>query len=67
MIFEGGDHGLREFRDEMDRAVEERLDRYVRDGDTWPSLEPHGDYSERRSTHPFVRKCSGSRKFWSAR
>ena len=43
MIFEGGDHGLREFRDEMDRAVEERLDRYVRDGDTWPSLEPRGD------------------------
>ena len=42
MIFEGGDHGLREFRDEVDEAVEEWLDRYVRDGESWPSLEPHG-------------------------
>jgi len=42
MIFEGGDHGLSEFRDEVDEAVEEWLDRYVRDGESWPSLEPHG-------------------------
>lgn len=42
MIFEGGDHGLSEFRDEVDEAVEEWLDRYVRDGEIWPSLEPHG-------------------------
>jgi hypothetical protein len=42
MIFEGGDHGLREFRDEVDEAVEEWLHRYVRDGESWPSLEPHG-------------------------
>lgn len=42
MIFEGGDHGLSEFRDEVDEAVEEWLERYVRDGEIWPSLEPHG-------------------------
>lgn len=42
MIFEGGDHGLSEFRDEVDEAVGAWLDRYVRDGRSWPSLEPHG-------------------------
>ena len=42
MIFEGGDHGLSEFRSEVDAAVDAWLDRYVRDGKTWPSLEPHG-------------------------
>ncbi len=42
MMFEGGDHGLSEFRAEVDRAAGEWLDRYVRDGEGWPSLEPHG-------------------------
>ncbi len=42
MIFEGGDHGLSEFRAEVDDAAGAWLDRYVRDGKTWPSLEPHG-------------------------
>ncbi len=42
MVFEGGDHGLSEFRDEVDAAVGAWLDRYVRDGKSWPSLEPHG-------------------------
>jgi dipeptidyl aminopeptidase/acylaminoacyl peptidase len=42
MMFEGGDHGLSEFRDEVDAAVGAWLDRYVRDGEKWPSLEPHG-------------------------
>ncbi len=42
IIFEGGDHGLTEFRDEVDDAVGTWFDRYVRDGETWPSLEPHG-------------------------
>jgi dipeptidyl aminopeptidase/acylaminoacyl peptidase len=42
MIFEGGDHGLSEFRDEVDEAVSEWLNRYVRDGESWPSLKPHG-------------------------
>ena len=42
MIFEGGDHGLTEFRAEADAAVGAWLDRYARDGERWPSLEPHG-------------------------
>lgn len=42
VFFEGGDHGLTEFRDEVDRLVGDWLDRYVRDGLPWPSLEPHG-------------------------
>jgi dipeptidyl aminopeptidase/acylaminoacyl peptidase len=42
MMFEGGDHGLSEFRDEVNEAVGAWLDRYVRDGERWPSLEPHG-------------------------
>ncbi len=42
IMFEGGDHGLSEFRDEVDEAVADWLDRYVRDGERWPSLEPHG-------------------------
>lgn len=43
MFFEGGDHGLSEYRSEVDRAVREWFDHYVRDGATWPSLEPHGN------------------------
>jgi len=42
VFFEGGDHGLTEHRAEVDRVVGEWLDRYVRDGQQWPSLEPHG-------------------------
>ncbi|MBL7984044.1 MAG: prolyl oligopeptidase family serine peptidase [Flavobacteriales bacterium] len=42
VLFEGGDHGLSEFRTETDDAMREFLDQYVRDGSTWPSLEPHG-------------------------
>lgn len=42
VIFEGGDHGLSEHRAEVDEAVREWLDRYVRDAQKWPSLEPHG-------------------------
>ena len=42
IMFEGGDHGLSEFRREVDDAVGAWLDRYVRDGESWPSLEPHG-------------------------
>lgn len=42
ILYEGGDHGLSEFREEVDRAVYEWLDRYVRDRQQWPSLEPHG-------------------------
>ena len=42
VFFEGGDHGLTEHRREVDRIVGAWLDRYVRDGTPWPSLEPHG-------------------------
>jgi hypothetical protein len=42
VFFEGGDHGLSEHRAEMDRLIKDWLDRYVRDRQLWPSLEPHG-------------------------
>jgi len=43
ILFEGGQHGIAEHRDEVDRVTREWLDRYVRDRKPWPSLEPHGD------------------------
>lgn len=43
VMLEGGDHGLSEHRDEVTRLVSDWLGRYVRDGKTWPSLEPHGN------------------------
>jgi dipeptidyl aminopeptidase/acylaminoacyl peptidase len=42
VLFEGGDHGISEFRDEAHRATRVFLDRYVRDGLPWPDMEPHG-------------------------
>jgi len=42
VMFEGGDHGLSEYREEVGDLVDRWLDRYVRDGEPWPSLEPHG-------------------------
>ena len=42
IFLEGGDHGLTEHRDEVNRVVKDWLDRYVRDRRPWPSLEPHG-------------------------
>lgn len=42
VFFEGGDHGLTEHREEVDRLIRNWLDRYVRDKKPWPSLEPHG-------------------------
>jgi dipeptidyl aminopeptidase/acylaminoacyl peptidase len=42
VFFEGGDHGLSEYREEVDALVKAWLDRYVRDRQPWPSLEPHG-------------------------
>ena len=43
VVFEGADHGLTEFRPEAYGMIRSWLDRYVRDGEPWPSLEPHGD------------------------
>jgi dipeptidyl aminopeptidase/acylaminoacyl peptidase len=42
VLFEGGDHGLTEHAAEVDRLTREWMDRYVRDGRRWPSLDPHG-------------------------
>lgn len=43
VLFEGGQHGLAEHREEMVRLMRDWLDRYVRDRKPWPSLEPHGN------------------------
>lgn len=40
VMFEGGDHGLDLYMPEVDRLTKDWLDRYVRDGQTWPTLEP---------------------------
>ena len=42
ILFEGGDHGLSEYRAEVYSQMQMWLDRYVRDGQHWPSLEKHG-------------------------
>lgn len=42
VLFEGGDHGLDFYIDEVDRITKDWLDWYVRDGKSWPSMEPHG-------------------------
>lgn len=41
-FFEGGQHSLMEYLDEVNHAARNFLDTYVRDRKTWPSLEPHG-------------------------
>jgi dipeptidyl aminopeptidase/acylaminoacyl peptidase len=43
VFFEGGDHGLSEYQEEVNRQIKDWLDHYVRDREPWPSLEPHGD------------------------
>lgn len=43
VMFEGGDHSLSEYRRDVNRLAKQWLDRYVRDLEPWPSLEPHGD------------------------
>ncbi|MFZ6873434.1 alpha/beta hydrolase family protein [Undibacterium sp. Di27W] len=42
VMFDGGDHSLTEHRKEADRLMREWLDRYVRDKEALPNLEPHG-------------------------
>lgn len=41
-FFEGGQHSLIEYVDEVNHVSRNFLDAYVRDGKTFPSLEPHG-------------------------
>jgi dipeptidyl aminopeptidase/acylaminoacyl peptidase len=42
VLFEGGQHNLVEHRDEADRILVAWFDKYVRDREPWPALEPHG-------------------------
>jgi dipeptidyl aminopeptidase/acylaminoacyl peptidase len=42
VLYEGGDHGLTEYREETNEVTRDFLDRYVRDGSAWPGLDPHG-------------------------
>jgi dipeptidyl aminopeptidase/acylaminoacyl peptidase len=42
-VFEGAEHGVTEFWDEVGRQTKIFFDDYLRDGKKWPSLEPHGD------------------------
>ncbi|RKZ16528.1 hypothetical protein DRQ50_06015 [bacterium] len=43
VMYEGADHGLSEHRIEAYGQIRRWLDRYVRDGEELPDLEPHGD------------------------
>jgi len=42
-IFEGGDHGLRKFRDEVDYEVMNWFDRYLKQDEPIPNMELHGN------------------------
>lgn len=42
VLFEGGDHELSEHRTEASRLVRDWLERYVRDKNPLPNLDPHG-------------------------
>ncbi len=42
VMFEGGDHGSSEFRDDQDRMEIDWFNRYLRDGAALPDLRPHG-------------------------
>ena len=41
-IFEGGDHGLRDFRAEVDADVINWFDRFLKNGESAPNMEWHG-------------------------
>jgi len=41
-IFEGADHGITEFRTEVDQEILDWFNRYLRDGETLPNMEFHG-------------------------
>ncbi len=42
VFFEGGDHGLREHRAEVDRLIKDWLGGYLRDHKPLPNMAPHG-------------------------
>ena len=41
-LYEGTDHGLNEFRQEINEDIKEFFEKYVKNNQPWPSLEPHG-------------------------
>jgi len=43
IMYEGADHGLSEYRGEAYEQIRHWMDRYVRDLEELPDLEPHGD------------------------
>ncbi|WP_104736203.1 alpha/beta hydrolase family protein [Hanstruepera ponticola] len=42
ILFEGADHGIREFRNDMFYEMKRHFDYYVRDLNALPNMEPHG-------------------------
>jgi len=42
-IYEGGDHGLREFREEVDYEVMNWFKRYLKEEEPLPNMELHGN------------------------
>jgi dipeptidyl aminopeptidase/acylaminoacyl peptidase len=42
-VFEGADHGVTEFMDEVSRQTKIFFDDYLRDKKKWPSLQQHGE------------------------
>lgn len=42
ILFEGADHGIREFKNEAFTETKRHFDFYLRDGKKHPSMEPHG-------------------------
>ncbi|MHA7829856.1 MAG: alpha/beta hydrolase family protein [Flagellimonas sp.] len=42
ILFEGADHGIREFRKDTFNAMKNHFDRYVRDESPLPDMNPHG-------------------------
>ncbi|MCO6497187.1 MAG: prolyl oligopeptidase family serine peptidase, partial [Chitinophagaceae bacterium] len=43
VVYEGGDHGLDAFRDEVHREIIRWFDRYVKHGEEAPKMEYHGE------------------------
>jgi len=41
-IFEGADHGIREFREEVNQEVISWFDRYLKHGEALPNMDYHG-------------------------
>ncbi|MGV6829855.1 MAG: alpha/beta hydrolase family protein [Flavobacteriales bacterium] len=42
IMYEGGDHGLTEYREEVNKEVKNWFDRYVKNNQPLPELVPHG-------------------------